>query len=272
MAGFDTHIHSKASDGALEPAALVALAKERGLLGMALTDHDTIDGLDEAMAAGRALDFTVIPGIELSAMWQDKDVHILGYWIDVEKMRATGRLLELSAARKGRIYEICHRLDLLGMPVNADAILETAGNSPGRPHIAQAMVEEGYVVSIKEAFVKWLTQGKPAYVPRTKLSPFESVELIHATGGVAAVAHPGCGVPDQMIGQLVRAGIGGIEVYHPEHNRMAEAKYSRFARQYRLAALGGSDFHVPGVRELGSRITTLGQLGKLAAFKAENRM
>ncbi len=269
MAGFDTHIHSTASDGVLPPARVVELAKERGLLGMALTDHDTVDGLEEAVAAGRRLDFTVIPGIELSAEHNDQDVHVLGYWIDAERMRDAGRLQQLSDFRTGRIYEIVRRLSLLGMELDADAIVASAGSSPGRPHVAAAMVEAGYVSDLRAAFAKWLGRGKPAYVPRSKLSPFEAVEMILDAGGAAAVAHPGCGVPDSLLPPLIRAGVTAIEVYHPDHNRLAEKKYAAFALRNGLAALGGSDFHDPDVHELGSRVTTVGQLGKLAASRRD---
>lgn len=267
MAGFDTHVHSAASDGALSPAQLVARAKQRGLLGMALTDHDTVAGVGEALAAGRALDLPVIAGIEFSAEARERDVHILGYWIDPALLAADARMAELQQARVDRVVEIVRRLGMLGLPLDAEEILAAAGNSPGRPHVALAMVEAGYVVSVRDAFQKWLGRGLPAYVPRKKLSPFEAVEMIQAAGGVAALAHPGCGVPDALLQPLIRAGIGGIEVYHPEHNSQMEKKYARLALVNRLAALGGSDFHMPGIRELGCRVTTVGQLGKLAAFK-----
>jgi len=266
MAGFDMHMHSTASDGALTPTQLVERAKACGLLGLALTDHDTVAGHAEAKAAGRQLELTVIPGIELSTEWQSCDVHVLGYWINSEKLLALGRLQEIEAGRVRRIYDIVHRLERLGMPLDADAIVESAGASLGRPHIAHAMVAAGYATSLKEAFSKWLNRGKPGYVPRDKLSPFEAVEMIRAACGVAVLAHPGCGVPDALLKPLVRAGIGGVEVYHPEHNHAMEMRYARFARLHRLAATGGSDFHVSGIREVGSRITTVGQLGKLAAF------
>lgn len=267
MAGFDTHMHSTASDGALAPAELVRRVYERGLLGMALTDHDTVAGVQEALATGRELDITVIPGIEISAEHRDKEVHVLGYWIDADKMLATGRLQRLSASRVNRVYDMVRRLSVLGMELDAEAIIRAAGPSPGRPHVAQAMIEAGYVGSIREAFSKWLGRGLPAYVPREKVTPFEAVELIRACQGVAAIAHPGCGVPDNLIPALVKAGVGGIEVYHPDHNKAAEKKYAAMAARYGLAALGGSDFHAAGVREVGCRVTTVGQLGKLAAAR-----
>lgn len=267
MAGFDTHVHSTASDGAFTPAELVVMARDRGLLGFSLTDHDTVGGLAEAAEAARELDYPFIPGIEISADYRDHDVHILGYWLDSGKLLATGRLQQLGRSRVSRIYEMVRRLRLLGMELDADAIIAAAGASPGRPHVAQAMIEAGYVATLKEAFSKWLSRGMPAYVPREKITPFEAIALVREVGGVAAIAHPGCGVPDQLLPALIRAGVGGIEVYHPEHNAAAEQKYARIALLNKLAALGGSDFHAYGIRELGSRVTTVGQLGKLASFR-----
>ena len=275
MTGFDLHMHSTASDGTLAPATLVELAREQGLLGMALTDHDTIDGLPAAAARAQELDFPFIGGIELSTEWQQRDscrdVHILGYWLDPDKMQASGRLQQLRAARRQRAVEIARRLDLLGMPVDLDELLRQHDGEQtlGRPHIAQAMVERGYVDSVRDAFTKWLGRGQPAYVPRPKLEPVEAVQLILAADGVPVIAHPGTGVPDQLIPTLVRAGVGGIEVYHPEHNRQAEQKYLRIARQFRLAATGGSDFHVHGPREIGCRVTTAAQLGVLSGYKRQ---
>ncbi len=268
MSGFDTHIHSTASDGTYSPSQVVEMAAERGLLGLALTDHDTVNGLAEAKEKAKALDFPFIPGIELSAEIMDRDVHILGYWFDPEKMLATGRLQRLMEARRQRAAEIVHRLHLFGMDIDLAKIEEAVGdNTLGRPHIAMVMVEAGYVDSLRTAFNKWLGRGMPAYVPREKLMPVEAIQLVLAAGGVPAIAHPGIGVPDHLIPWLVKEGIGGIEVYHPEHNRAAEQKYLRIARRYHLAALGGSDFHTTGVRAIGCRVSTVNQLGILAKYK-----
>lgn len=267
MAGFDMHMHSTASDGALSPAELVEAAAARDLLGLSLTDHDSVGGNAAAAARAAELDIAFIPGVELSAEVNERDVHILGYWLDSDKLLATGRLQHLSAARRQRGVEIVRRLSLLGMELDMDAILANCGGSLGRPHIAQAMVEAGYVANIREAFGKWLSRGMPAYVPREKLTPLDAVQLILAAGGVPVIAHPGTGVPDAMIPMLAREGLGGVEVYHPEHNAAAEQKYSRMARNLRLAQTGGSDFHVQGLREIGCRITTVGQLEILARYK-----
>jgi predicted metal-dependent phosphoesterase TrpH len=274
MAGFDMHVHSTASDGAVAPADLVQLAKDRGLLGMALTDHDTASGFAEAFAKAGELDFTLIPGIELSAETNEKDVHVLGYWLDPDKIEADPDLREMREARFQRCYEIVSRLDRLGIAVDAAQIIAAAGEhgTPGRPHIAMALVQEGYCGSIKEAFNKWLSRGMPGYVARQKLGPQKAIEIIVKAGGVAVLAHPGMGVPDSLIPRLASAGLAGIEVYHPEHNTFSERKYLQLAQKYHLAATGGSDFHVQGIRSIGCRITNIKQLGVLAAKREAQLM
>lgn len=271
MAGLDTHIHSTASDGSLSPTRLVELAKEQGLLGLALTDHDTVSGNREAAAKAAQLDIAFIPGIEFSTELEERDIHILGYWLDEEKLLGTGRLQRLHDARYTRAAEIVRKLGQLGMELDLERILSSvdAESSLGRPHIAQAMISAGYVANIREAFHKWLGRGMPAYVPREKLTPQEAVALVLYCQGVPAIAHPGIGVPDALIPQLCREGIGGIEVYIPEYSRAMEQKYLHMARSLGIAALGGSDFHAPGVRSLGSRVTTLSQLEVLSRFKKD---
>ncbi len=270
MTGFDTHVHSTASDGQCSPARLVEKAKDLGLLGIALTDHDTMAGVEEAQKRADELDYPFIAGVELSAQHGDHEVHILGYWLDHRQLDSHPRLIEMRDSRLVRCEEMVRRLNRLGFKMNVSDVVGAAdgkGHSLGRPHVAKAMVEKGYAESIKEAFVKWLSYGAPAYVPRMKLDPLEAIEIIRSAGGVAALAHPGVGGADYVIPRLISAGIGGIEVYHSEHNRMAERKYLQIARAYRLAALGGSDFHAPGFRELGCRVTTVGQLAILAEHK-----
>ncbi|MDO4581113.1 MAG: PHP domain-containing protein [Bacillota bacterium] len=269
MSGFDLHIHSTASDGKLSPTQVVEAAAAKGLLGCALTDHDTLNGVAEAHAAAERLGITLIAGVELSAEQQQSDVHILGYWLDERKMRDDKRLAEIAEARRWRLEKMVERLTLLGMPLSFERICEQAGGSAslGRPHIAEELVACGYCASIREAFGKWLGRGMPAYVARPKLSPLEAVDMVLRGGGVPVLAHPGLNVPDNLIPRLVEAGIGGIEVYHPEHDRAAERKYAQLARRWRLAMTGGSDYHVSGVREIGCRITTVTQLGVLAEHR-----
>lgn len=267
MAGFDMHVHSSASDGAVTPAELVKLAKDRGLLGIAITDHDTTAGFAEAAAQAALQDIILIPGIELSAEMNEKDVHVLGYWLDPQKIEADPALQQMREARFQRCYEIVARLKRLGMAISAEQIIASASahGTPGRPHIAMALVKEGYCNSIKEAFNKWLSRGMPGYVARQKLGPQKAIEIIANAGGVAVLAHPGMGVPDSLIPRLAKSGLSGIEVYHPEHNAFLEHKYLQFAQKYHLAATGGSDFHVQGIRSIGCRITNIKQLGVLAA-------
>ncbi|MBQ1501998.1 MAG: PHP domain-containing protein [Firmicutes bacterium] len=275
MPGFDMHVHSTASDGAHSPAELVRMAKETELLGMALTDHDTAAGYAEAAAEAEKLDFTVIPGIELSSEHNEKDVHILGYWISPEAIDNDEKLVHMRKTRFARCYDMVSRLNRLGMELDADRILAEAENcgSPGRPLIAKAMIEAGYVRTVKEAFVKWLGRGKPGYVPREKLEPLDAIKIIRKAGGIAVLAHPGAGVPDAIIPLLVKGGLGGIEVFHPEHNPAAEKKYQQIAASWHLPMTGGSDFHVEGTRRLGGWTTSLRQLSLLAAKRescAEN--
>ncbi|MEG1537133.1 MAG: PHP domain-containing protein [Clostridiales bacterium] len=270
MVGFDTHIHSTASDGQCAPGVLVQMAMDRGLLGIAITDHDTVAGIMEAEQIAEKLDYPFIPGIELSAQFAEHEVHILGYWPDCHRLAIHPRLIEMRESRLSRCEEMVRRLNRLGMKLDLAELTEKAaqdGYSLGRPHLAKAMMEKGYVDTIREAFAKWLSRGMPGYVPRMKLDPLEAVEIIQSAGGVAALAHPGVGVPDLVISRLASAGIGGIEVYHSEHNRAAEHKYLQLARNFHLAALGGSDFHAIGTREMGSRVTTIGQLAILAEHK-----
>ncbi len=271
MTGFDLHMHSTASDGAESPAALVDMAKDKGLLGMALTDHDTAAGCEEAMAEGRAIGLVVIPGIELSAEEDEKDIHILGYWIEPEAIKNDDELNFMRQARYTRLYDMVGRLHRIGINLDADSILAEAANcgSPGRPLIARAMIKAGYVASVREAFNKWLSRGMPGYVPRVKLDPLRAIEIIMRSGGVAVLAHPGAGVPDHMIPRLIKGGLGGIEVFHPDHNPAAEHKYQQIAAAYRLPMTGGSDFHTDGARSIGCRMASMQQLSLLAAKREE---
>ncbi len=264
MPGFDMHIHTKASDGLLDIAQIVSKAKEKDLDGIAITDHDTIAALDEAAKIKEETHFPIIPGIELSAEWGNFNVHILGYWIDWKKSFLAERLDILQQARRERCYHIVELLEKHDMPLDADKIIAVSGSSIGRPHIAAAMLEKGYVKSSKESFSKWIGRGMPAYVPRLKLSPFEAIEMIREANGVAVLAHPGVGVPEKLIPELVIEGLSGIEVHHPDHNYQAETKFYQIARHYCLAALGGSDFHGHPSRVIGCRFTSLDQVELLA--------
>jgi predicted metal-dependent phosphoesterase TrpH len=262
---FCIHYHSytgTAQDGDMVLNDVIALYANGGFDVIAITDHDTVAGLPRASDYAKKLKFPLITGIELSAEYQGYDVHVLGYWIDVGKIAADRRLQQMIQAREERCRRMARRLTALGMPVDVDKIITVAADtkrSLGRPHVAQVMVEAGYVENLREAFSKWLGHGMPAYVPRLKLSPHEALEMVATAGGIGVLAHP-VGVPDHLVPRLVRQGLGGIEVYHSDHNRMAENKYLQMAHHYHLAAMGGSDFHVPGQHDIGCRTTSQGQL------------
>lgn len=264
MAGFDMHIHSTASDGSLDVREIVDISRAKYYIaGIAITDHDTVAGLPRALDYAKKLNYPLIPGIELSAEYEEYEVHILGYWIETDKIAADGRLRLMGQAREERCRQMARRLAALDMPVDVETIIAAATKakcSLGRPHIASAMVEAGYVENLREAFDSWLSRGKPVYVPRLKLSPGEALDMIVEAGGVAVLAHPGIGLPDHLVSRLARQGLGGLEVYHSEHSRMAEKKYLQMARQYRLASIGGSDFHFSGSRDIGCRLTSPEQL------------
>ena len=264
MAGYDMHIHSTASDGSLDVQRIIDVARGKdGLNGIAITDHDTVAALPRACSYAKKHNYPLIAGIELSTEYENYDVHILGYWIDVEKMTADNRLEQMRQKREDRCRQIALRLAALDMPLDVENVINASAKvncSLGRPHIAQAMVEAGYVENIREAFDKWLGRDMPAYAPRLKLSPSEALQMIAQAGGIAVLAHPGVGVPDFLPPRLAKQGLGGIEVYHSEHSKMAEYKYLQMAHHLSLAAIGGSDFHYPGSRDIGCRITSVGQL------------
>lgn len=267
MPGFDMHIHSTASDGVWSPAEIINYAQSIGLDGVAITDHDTVAGLDAAFAAGAAADFPVIGGVEISTEYNNRDIHILGYWLDYKNTDFLTRLAEMQDGRVKRCLDMADRLHTLGMPLDVEKIMAQNNGSVGRPHLARAMVEAGYVGTVREAFQKWLGRGMPAYMPRPKMRPSEAVDIIRLAGGAPVVAHPGQSVPDVILDKLIRYGIAGIEVYHPDHNRRMEQKYLMLARRFRLAFTGGSDFHGNMERPIGFKTTPLAQVERLASLR-----
>lgn len=243
----DLHLHSRCSDGSDEPAALVRACRAAGLTIISLTDHDTTAGWDAAAAAAQAEGLEFIPGIEITAVLGDRDVHMLGYFPSrhvplLEQFLATQR-----ADRVRRVREIVDRLASMGFPVDLDAVLQHASSKPertiGRPRIADAMIARGYVANRDEAFAKYLGYGCPAFVERRGATPEEVVELIIASGGLPSLAHPGLLDRDEIIPALVIAGLPAIEVFHTDHDADTSARYHRLATRSRLLVTGGSDFH-----------------------------
>jgi predicted metal-dependent phosphoesterase TrpH len=240
----DLHNHSTFSDGDLTPTALVRLAARRGVTHLALTDHDTTAGLDEAHAAGQALGVTIIDGVELSA-WSRRELHVLGYHVDRHHAPLKARLEAQRTGRIERVHTIGERLAALGKPIDVDAVMASAHGNVGRPHIARALVKAGWVRTMNEAFQRFLGDGQPAYVPAARMGVAEAIELIHDAGGVAVLAHPGVGDVDAQVPEFVDAGLDGLECHHPAHDTAKTHHYVTMARLLGLCETGGSDFHSP---------------------------
>lgn len=254
----DLHVHTNASDGLLRPEEIVARAKEAGLEVVAITDHDTTAGIERALAAGRDLGVEVIPGIEISTEWQDEEVHILGYYIDYRFAGLQERLAKRREGRVRRAKKILDRLAEMGLEVSWERVAALAGGAAvGRPHIARAMVEKGYVSSIDEAFHRFLNRGAPAYVPRTPLTPGQAVQIVREAGGAPVLAHPGLLKKRWVLNELLKIDLVGIEVYYPEHDPATVAWLADIARARGLIATGGSDFH----GYAGERYVPLGACG-----------
>lgn len=243
----DLHAHSTRSDGVLAPGDLVRRAAARGVRRLALTDHDTLEGLEEAHVAAADCDVEVIDGIEVSA-WHGQEVHILGYFVSREDPRLGEVVDRQRKNRVERVHRIADRLARLGMTIDVEAVLASADGNVGRPHIARALVDAGHVPSFEAAFDRLLGSGAAAYVPASRLTASHAVRVIHDAGGAAVLAHPGVEQVDDDLPALVEAGLDGIEVDHPAHDAGTAARYAALAHRLGLVATGGSDFHRPGGR------------------------
>ncbi len=271
----DLHAHSTRSDGVLEPAALVRRAAERGVRVLALSDHDTLAGLTEAVAAGVALGVRVIPAVELNTESSWGDVHVLAYFLDPNDEALEARLRWLRENRGRRIELMVEKLNALGHAVRLERVLEIAqGGALGRPHLAQALVEAGHVPSYDDAFRTLLSKGSPAYVERVGLSPVEAVRLAVEHGGVPSLAHPGFvdDVP-RLLGELVPVGLAGVEVYYPSHNAATTERLRGLALAHGLVPTAGSDFHGRGEHEgaLGSSFVPDGTIEALEGRRIHSR-
>jgi 3',5'-nucleoside bisphosphate phosphatase len=243
----DLHTHTTASDGRCSPAELVARAAAAGVGVLSVTDHDTVAGCDAAREACDTAGIEFVAGIEITAIREGVDVHVLGYFVDPESADLLAFLAEQRTRRLDRAREIVARLATLGMPLDADAILQpgidNAGVSIGRPWIARALMASGHVATVGEAFERWLSRGRPAFVPRAAAAPEEVVARIHAARGLASMAHPGVIQHDEWIASFAAAGLDALEAYHSDHDAITTARYVALARRLHLDVTGGSDFH-----------------------------
>jgi predicted metal-dependent phosphoesterase TrpH len=264
----DLHSHTTASDGQFPPAELVRRAREAGVTRLAITDHDTVNGLPEALAAAGPAGLEIVPGIEVSSAFAKADIHLLGHFVDPRHPGLTAFCARREGDRRRRMEEMVQRMNALGFPVRMEQVQSIAGDSENlcRPHLARALVEMGYCRDPQEAFDRFIGDGRPAFVPTERIAAGDAIALIHSAGGAATLAHPG---PDRFhryeIGQLRALGLDGLEVYHPDHDPGTRERYLGIAREHDLVPTAGSDFH-------GDRVAPDRQLGTaslaLAHFEA----
>lgn len=248
----DLHMHTTASDGRCTPEELVQRCWDAGIRTMAVTDHDTMAAIAPVTRAAQARGMTVVPGIEITTVHRGKDVHMLAYYLPESAPGLAEMLAGQRRQRVERAKEIGARLAQLGVPIDVDALVATAsapgGKAIARPQIAQALITAGHVATVAEAFDRYLSEDSPAYVPHRGASPAEVVRVVVAGGGIASLAHPGYRPVDEVIPELVDAGMEAIEVFHSSHDAAAEAHYLAIAERHGLIPTGGSDFHGEGTR------------------------
>lgn len=250
MGYVDLHVHTSASDGVLTPSEIVRYAKSKGLQTIAITDHDTIEGLEEGLLEGEKIGFEVIPGIEISAEHSPGSMHLLGYFLDIHHPLLRGKLDYLQKARAERNPKIIENLNRLGVRIDyAEVVKASGGGQVGRPHFAQVLLEKGYVRSFQEAFERFLKKGAPAYVDKVRFKPKEAISFIREAGGVAVLAHPktlgmnGSIALEKIVFELMGDGLKGIEVFYPEHSPLEVAQFKVLAERYGLLLTGGTDYH-----------------------------
>jgi hypothetical protein len=240
----DLHTHTTYSDGANTPQQLVQKASEKGIQVIAIADHDNVGALVEAAEWGKHYDVEILAGLELSVSLGEKDVHILAYLFDPTNERLLDYLKFFRLERRKRAERMVDKLNSLGIPLKMDSVLEKAGvGSIGRPHVANAMVDEGLVASYQEVFEKYIGNGMPAYEKKYQVTPTDAAKLISQAGGLSFIAHPGKHTTEPEIDQLINSGIDGIEVVHPSHNPARQEYFRSVVNQYFLLECGGSDYH-----------------------------
>lgn len=240
----DLHVHTKFSDGTFTPSRAISEAKKKGLSCIAITDHDQVRGIAPAQEKAQRLGIELVPGIELSAEADHLEAHILGYFIDWKANWFIKHLKMMHRVRRKRALGILEKLKAQGMKLNPDMVEEQAQiGSVGRLHIAKMLKEQKFVQTIQEAFDKYLANNRSCYVKKFKLTPADAIAMIKKLKGIAVLAHPHCIGNENLIGELVKSGLRGLEVYYPEYNNKTTAHYKNLAKQYGLLITGGSDCH-----------------------------
>jgi 3',5'-nucleoside bisphosphate phosphatase len=274
----DLHTHTTASDGLNSPAVNVDLALEAGLAAIAITDHDTVAGVPEAIERGKSIGIKVVPGVEISTVAGGQDIHVLGYYIDIHNEQFLQRLAGLRNVREQRNQLMIARLNELGLHMTLEEVERTAAKespelmSVGRPHIAEIMIRKGYVSNHQEAFDRYLGKTGAAYVNPPRIRPEVAIDWIHEAGGAAVLAHPGLYGDDPLVEKLVEYGLDGIEAFHSDHSPEEEERYTAIAVRHKLLVTAGSDYH--GQREehvfhgpIGSRKVEIGVLQQLQSVR-----
>ena len=241
----DLHLHTTASDGLCDPAVLVDLAWRAGIRTMSVTDHDTVAALPEVASAAAASRIAFVPGIEITAVHDGCDVHVLGYFIERDDEELAGFLERQRADRVRRVGEMAEKLASMGKPVDREALLAPLpnGRSLGRPSVAKALVKAGHVADTRQAFDELIGEGKPAFIPRCGPCPADVIGIINRAGGIASLAHPGLLRRDDLIPGMIDAGLTAVEAFHSEHDETTTHRYLAFAERHGILVSGGSDYH-----------------------------
>lgn len=240
----DLHLHTLFSDGTYTPEELIDIAADKGIAAISITDHDTLSGISSAIEIGSIKDVEVLPGVEFTAEYDGLEIHILGYLFDYQNKKLIEKLAFLKKNRTERIHKIVFKLGQMGLKLEADEVFNiSAGGTPGRLHIARAMLAKGLVSSVFEAFQKYIGDKCPAYVCGFKFSPLEAIRLIKDMGGIPVLAHPYILNRDELIPQFIEYGLMGLEVYYPEHTQAMVNFYLGLAKKLGLLVTGGSDCH-----------------------------
>ena len=250
MGYVDLHLHTTASDGVMTPSAIVRYAKGKGLQAIAITDHDTIEGLEEGLLEGERIGFEVIAGIEISADHSPGSMHLLGYFLDIHHPLLKVKLDYLQKARAERNPKIIQNLNRLGVRISYEEVVKASGGGQvGRPHFAQVLIEKGYARTFQEAFDRFLKKGAPAYVDKLRFKSKEAISFIRDAGGIPVLAHPktvatnGSSSFEKILRELMEEGLKGIEVFYPEHTPPDVAQFKAMAERYGLLMTGGTDYH-----------------------------